>query len=124
MEFGILSIVPPIVAIIMAIITRQTIISLSVGIILGEFIVIGGGIGASVQASIGDVIAVFAAGWMTKTIFFSFLVGAIITLIQVSGGVEGFVEYLTEKSGKVKSKRSAMFLAYIIGIVIFIESSI
>ena len=61
---------------------------------------------------------------ITKTIIFSFLVGAIITLIQASGGVEGFIHYLTIKTKTIKSKRGAMMLAYILGVVIFVESSI
>lgn len=45
-------------------------------------------------------------------------------LIEKSGGVHGFVEYMQHKHKVVKSARSALLLSYIIGVVIFIESSI
>ena len=50
--------------------------------------------------------------------------GSIISLLERSGGVGGFVEYMLEKKGVVSSTRSALMLSYFIGVVIFIESSI
>ncbi|DAB30768.1 MAG TPA: sodium:proton antiporter [Sulfurimonas sp. UBA12504] len=47
-----------------------------------------------------------------------------MALIEESGGIRGFIEYLQEKKGLVKSERSALLLSYIVGVVIFIESSI
>ena len=47
-----------------------------------------------------------------------------MALIERSGGVEGFVEYALHKKGFVTSPRSALMLSYVIGIVVFIESSI
>lgn len=44
-----------------------------------------------------------------------------VILVRVSGGVKGFVNYLTEQSKRVKSKRMAMLIAYVIGIIIFID---
>ena len=45
-------------------------------------------------------------------------------LIERSGGIGGFIEYLENKKKLVTSKRSALMLSYIIGVVIFVESSI
>ncbi len=47
-----------------------------------------------------------------------------MSLIESSGGVGGFVHYMQEKKSFVSSPRSALMLSYIIGVVIFIESSI
>ncbi len=47
-----------------------------------------------------------------------------MALIEKSGGIGGFVEYAHNKQALVKSPRSALMVSYIIGIVIFIESSI
>lgn len=124
MEYGILSIVPPLIAIILAVRSKQVFISLFAGIFAAELIMTGWSPTGALNNSLNGIISVFAEGWMTKTIIFSFLVGAIITLIQASGGVAGFIDYLTDKTKTVKSKRGAMLLAYIIGIVVFIESSI
>jgi len=45
-------------------------------------------------------------------------------LLQKSGGIDGFVSYMSHQTTLVRSGRSALLLSYIIGVVIFIESSI
>ncbi|WP_432406663.1 Na+/H+ antiporter NhaC family protein [Wukongibacter sp. M2B1] len=124
MEYGILSILPPLIAILLAIRSKQVFISLFAGIFVAELIMASWSPLTALNNSLNGIVAVFSEGWITKTIIFSFIVGAIITLIQASGGVAGFIEFLTEKTKAVKSKRGAMMLSFIIGIIIFIESSI
>ncbi len=124
MEYGILSLLPPIVTLLLAIYTGQVIISLFLGIVFSNLIINGWNILGALNMSLEGVIQVFSEGWATKTIIFTFLIGGIMTLIQVSGGVQGFVEFLTKKKGIIKSRKGVMLLAYFIGIVVFIESSI
>jgi len=66
---------------------------------------------------------VFKDAGNTRVIVFSVLVGSLIALLQRSGGIEGFTKIVTEK-GIIQSKRSVELTAFIIGVVIFIESSI
>jgi len=47
-----------------------------------------------------------------------------MTLMERSGGVSGLVHELSVKRSLVKSRRSALLMSYIIGLLIFIESSI
>ncbi|MBU1928062.1 sodium:proton antiporter [bacterium] len=47
-----------------------------------------------------------------------------MALIEASGAIEGFIDYVQHKKGLVKSERAALLLSYIVGVVIFIESSI
>lgn len=124
MEYGILSLLPPFVAIGLAIWTRQVFISLFAGIYAAQLILTKFAFGTALNESLSGAIAIFAEGWITKTIIFSFLIGAVVTLVQASGGVRGFIEYLTEKTQTIKNRKGALLLCYIIGIVIFIESSI
>ena len=70
------------------------------------------------------IIALFAEGWIAKTIFFIVMVGSVIRLLTLSGAVDSFVVYLSQKSKKIDSPIGAMMLAYTVGIIIFIESSI
>ena len=69
-------------------------------------------------------IGLLSEAWIIKTLFFAVFVGSIMTLISASGGVAGFVNYVREQRGLVTSARSALMLTYVIGLVIFIESSI
>lgn len=63
-------------------------------------------------------------GWIIKTILFVILAGSIMALIERSGGIYGFVEYLLVKKELITSKRSALMLSYVLGLLIFVETSI
>ncbi|KIM11099.1 MAG: sodium:proton antiporter [Sulfurovum sp. FS08-3] len=66
----------------------------------------------------------FSEGWITKTILFALLVGSIIRLLHVSAAVSRFVSYLNTKHKSIDSPKGSLLLAYFLGVVIFIESSI
>jgi tetracycline resistance efflux pump len=124
MEYGILSIAIPLLTIILAIITKDVIVSLIGGIFAG-YLVLNNYDPAQAFISLFDgVILLFAEGWIVKTLLFMLLIGAIINLLSISGAVESFVAYLSKKAKRIDSPKGAMLLAYIIGILIFIESSI
>ncbi len=59
----------------------------------------------------------------TRVILFSAMIGAIITFTQYSGGMKGFINWVVGK-GVVRTRKSAGFLAWFLGFIIFIESSI
>jgi tetracycline resistance efflux pump len=55
---------------------------------------------------------------------FAILVGSIMALIDKSGGIDGFVDFMQNRAKLVKSPRSSLLLSYMVGVIIFIESSI
>ncbi|WP_241761463.1 Na+/H+ antiporter NhaC family protein [Sulfurimonas gotlandica] len=59
-----------------------------------------------------------------KTLGFAILVGSIMALIDKSGGIDGFVDFMQNRAKVISSAKSALLLSYMIGVVIFIESSI
>jgi len=124
MEYGILSIVIPLLTIILAIITKDVIISLFGGIFAGELVLSGYHPGTAFFATFDGIITLFSEGWITKTLIFVLLVGSIIRILNDSGAVERFVNYLSKEAAHFDSPRGAMLLAYFIGVIIFIESSI
>jgi len=124
MEYGILSIAIPLLTIILAIITKDVIVSLMSGIFAGYLILNAYDPFDAFIALFDGVIALFSEGWITKTLLFIVMVGSIIRLLSISGAVDSFVSYLSQRAKKIDSPVGAMVLAYIIGVVIFIESSI
>ena len=120
---GWLSILPPILAIILALWTKQVFISLFFGIWLGWTILAHGNPLSGLAQALEAYIRVFKDGGNTKVIAFSAMVGALIAYTQYSGGVQGFIDWILGK-GLVKSRRSAGMLAWLIGMLIFVESSI
>jgi Na+/H+ antiporter NhaC len=123
MDYGWLSIVPPLFAIILAIKTRQVFLSLFLGIVVGWIIISGGNILVGFELSIQSIIDVFKDAGNTRVIIFCALVGALISLTQANGGVQGFVD-LIQKKNIVNSRRRASVLSFFVGCVVFIESSI
>ncbi len=120
---GWLSILPPVLAIVLAILTKQVFLSLFFGIWLGWTILAGGNPIIGLRDALEACVKVFEDGGNTKVIAFSALVGALIAFTQYSGGVSGFVNWIMERR-LVSSKRQAGLLAWILGVVIFVESSI
>ena len=123
MDYGWLSVIPPLFAIILAIKTRQVFISLFLGIIAGWVIIAHGNVFSGVAQAIQSLVDVFKDEGNTQVIIFSALVGALITLTQSTGGVQGFIDFIHRKN-IVKSRRGASMLAFFIGCGVFIESSI
>ena len=122
-EYGWLSIIPPLLAIALAIKTRQVYLSLFLGIFSGWLIIEGWNPFNGMANAIQSCVNVFKDEGNTRVIIFSALVGALISLTQVSGGVQGFID-LIHKKRLVNSRRQASVLSFFVGCSVFIESSI
>jgi len=123
MEFGWLSVIPPLFAIVLAIKTRQVFLSLFLGIVVGWIIFSGGNILKGFELSIQSIIDVFRDAGNTRVVIFCSLVGALISLTQANGGVQGFVDFI-QKKNIVTSRRHATVFSFFVGCIVFIESSI
>ncbi len=122
-EPSLISVLPPVLAIILAICSRQVYVSLLTGIILGWTILSGWNPGQGLAKSLDGLVHVFADADNTRVILFCGLVGALVSLTQRSGGAAGFVAAITRK-GWVKNRRGAGLLAAFTGIAVFVETSI
>ncbi|MEC7368583.1 MAG: Na+/H+ antiporter NhaC family protein [Pseudomonadota bacterium] len=117
------SILPPILAIVLAIWSKQVILSLFAGIWMGFTLLSGWNPLTGLAASIDAVIQVFTDPGDARVLVFTLLIGSLIATIEYSGGVRGFVRYL-ETRRWVHTGFRAQCLAWFIGIIIFIESNI
>ena len=117
-----LSLLPPLLAIGLAIKTRQVYLSLAGGLVLGWTILNEWHLGSGVAAAIDSTVAVLGSSGNASTILFTLVIGALIATIEASGGVTGFVNWLEERRWVDSSKRSQL-LAWVVGLVIFIESN-
>jgi Na+/H+ antiporter NhaC len=121
--YGWLSILPPLLAIFLAIKTKHVYISLVLGIWLGWTIIHSWNPVSGLTDTLGALINVFKDEDNTRVILFSGLVGAIITFTQYSGGMKGFINWVVGK-GLVRTRKSAGLLAWFLGFIIFIEANI
>ncbi len=129
-DFGWLSILPPVLAIILALKTRMVYISLVAGIWLGWLIISDWNLLQGTIATLEGFVTVFKNPSNTRTIMFSAMVGALLIFIQYSGGVNGFIRLIDrvlqklEKRGKGHSRVVVGLMAQLTGIMLFIETSI
>lgn len=120
---GWFSLLPPLLAIVLAIWTRHVYLSLAAGVWAGATILAGWNPVAGLGGGIERLVAVFADAGNTRVILFTMVIGALIATIESSGGVRGFVQWI-ERRNLVTGPRGARMLAFLVGLVIFIESNI
>ncbi len=120
---GWLSVLPPILAILLAIWSKQVILSLFAGIWIGFTVLHGFNPLTGVTAGLEGVVNVFSDPGDTRVLIFTLVIGALIATIEHSGGVRGFVHFLESRHWVHNGKR-AQLLAWVTGIIIFIESNI
>jgi len=121
------SILPPIIAIIIAFWRKEVILALLAAILSAEFLLayqnkteifFTGTIG-----SIERVIEIVTSAGNSRILLFSVLIGAMLAYMRYSGGVAATVELLINK-GVAKSKKQVGLLTMFTGIVVFIESNL
>ncbi|MDR0601707.1 MAG: hypothetical protein LBG42_04935 [Treponema sp.] len=121
MEYGILSVIPPVLALVIAIKWRKISLALLAGVFLSHLIIGKWNPFTAVNATLNGILGVWSDTDNLKIFLFTALMGAFVVLVRVSGGVDGFVNFLTEKNRTIKSKRAAMLLTCIIGLIIFVD---
>jgi len=129
-DYGYWTLLPPVVAIFLAIRTKQVYVSLIIGIWLGWLVLSGFNPLKGTFAAIQGIVDVFKSEGNTRTIIFSALVGGILVFIQRSGGVDGFIIKVTkflewlENRKKGNNRVVIQILAWLTGMFLFIETSI
>jgi len=101
-DFGLLSLLPPLVAIILAIWTKRVILALFSGVWIGGVMVAGWNPITGTTQTLDWLVANATDDWNVKILLFDFLIGAGVGLIYKSGGAMAVGKALTER---VRSSR-------------------
>lgn len=117
-----LSLLPPLIAIVLAIRTRQVLLSLLTGIFSGSLILHHFSIYPAFVGTVEIVVKVIADPDNARMLLFSLMIGSVVLLVQRSGGVDGFVA-IVSRPRLVDSPRKAGLLATLIGAGLFLEGS-
>ena len=116
------SIIPALLAIVLAIATRRVLVSLSAGIIVGALMLGGWNIGPSFSYLSSNVISlVYADGAINSNmniVLFLLLLGVLTALLTVSGSNRAFAEWA---QNRIKGRRGAKLLAASLVFVTFID---
>ena len=123
MENTIFSLVPPVVVILMVMITRRVILSLGVGIVTAALLLSNFSLGKTFFILWEAVKGIFISDhtWNTWSIFillFLILLGVVTAFTNILGGSKAFGEWAMKR---VKSRTGAQVMTAIVGIIIFID---
>ena len=111
------ALVPPIVAIGLALITKEVYSSLFLGITIGAILASGGSFSTAVDHVVSD--GIIAAIQGTAGIFlFLVILGAIVALINKSGGSAAFGRWA---KANIKTRAGAQLATFALGVLIFID---
>ena len=124
MQYGFWSVVPPLLTIVLALVTKKVFISLLIGIFTSSMVLCGGAPLTGLNDAFYSFIHTFESNGNTITLISFLLIGALIYLIEKSGGVEGFTEVMLKKRALIKTKRGANIFTWLLGIIIFTSGSL
>jgi Na+/H+ antiporter NhaC len=134
--YGFLSLLPPVVAIVLAIATRRVILSLLLGVLVGAVVMawtsLAGPPGEShllrqviwtLPVAIGETIETHL--WQTlidedrlRVFAFTLLMGAMVGIINRGGGMRGLVDAMAPLA---RSRRGGQLVAWALGLLIFFD---
>ena len=121
-----MSILPPLVAIVMALIIKEVISSLFVGILTGTFLMALYG-GASPASALGGgllrVVDTYVVGSLfdadhVTIIVFTLIIGGMVRIITVNGGMQGVVNWLSRRA---HGPRSGQLMTFLMDLCIFFD---
>ena len=111
------SVIPPVVAIVIALITKEAYSSLFIGIVLGALMAAGCSVLDTVDTVIVDGLSSAVVGNAGIFVFLVFL-GTIVALINKTGASRAFGKWAERH---VKSKAAAQLASFVLGVLIFID---
>lgn len=118
-----LTLLPPVAALAIAIVTRNVYYALGGAILLSETLISSGNPGLGLLASVDRAAGVFESGGNTRILLFCLIIGALIAYMQRSGGVAALVSRLVS-SGVASTRRRAGLVTVAAGTAIFMETNV
>ncbi|KGX86692.1 Na+/H+ antiporter NhaC family protein [Pontibacillus litoralis] len=123
MEGTIYSLIPPLIMLILVLLTRNVLVSLGAGIVVGGFMLHDFVLGDSVKEIWNSFMMIF---YMDGTIqwgniylfFFLALLGITTAFMTASGGSQAFGEWAIKR---IKTRKGAQLMPAVLGIIIFID---
>lgn len=118
-DFGIISLLPPLLAILLAFLTKQVLLSLIIGIFTGAMMLNGWNPFYGFLRTFDEfIVGSLAYGWNAAIIIFTLSIGGMVGVVGRMGGTRAIAESLAKRA---KSPRSAQIVTWILGIFIFFD---
>ncbi len=116
---GWFSVIPPLVAILLALIIRQVLVSLFIGIYIGTILIYNfDPVEALLRLADTLILNVLVDYDHMYVIVFTLLIGGVVGIISQNGGTEGLARQITKLA---KTAKSGMIASWLMGLVIFFD---
>ena len=113
------ALVPPLIAIILALVTKEVYSSLFIGIVVGGLFYAGFNLeGALVHIFNDGVVSVLSDEYNVGILVFLVILGVMVCLMNKAGGSEAFGRWA---AAKIKTKVGAQLATVLLGVLIFID---
>lgn len=116
MSIGWLTLIPPVIAIILALITKEVISSLLLGILAGAFIYSNGSLIGMITTTFG--VMGNRMGENVNILIFLSILGAIVVIVTKGGGSRAYGDWAIKH---IKTRKGAAFATSALGCLIFID---
>lgn len=117
-HFGIWGLIPPVLAITLAFVTKDVMVSLFLGILSGALIVAGGNPVTAILNLTDMLAGSLNDGWNIRIFLFCALLGGLVGMLSRTGSAHAFGRWAAKK---VNSPKTSMLMAWFCGLVIFID---
>lgn len=121
MDFGVWSLIPPLLAILLAFLTKNVLLSLMAAVFVGSTMLAGGNIGEGFVNVFGDyMIPNIADDWNAGVIAMTLFVGCFSVMLERSGGAWAFGQAVKDK---IRTAKEGQIASWIGGLMIFFSDS-
>ena len=114
----ILSLLPPIIAIVLALLTKEVYSSLFVGILSGALIYSNGNVWNMVLTTFDTMISKICDSWNVGILIFLVMLGMMVSLVNKAGGSAAYGRWASKH---IKTKAGALVSTSVLGMLIFID---
>ena len=119
MNYGFISVLPPIIAIALALITKEVYSSLFIGILIGGAIYAGGSFTIFFEHVLQDgMVSQLSDSWNVGILIFLVILGIMVCLMNKAGGSAAFGNWAKKH---IKTKTGAQLATIALGVLIFID---
>ncbi len=118
MDYGWISILPPLLAIILALLTQEVLLSLFTAVFIGACIVAGGPVQGFMDTLNKYLVGALTDNWNISILIFCLSIGGLIGIVDKNGGTSGIASLIVDKA---KTTKSTLFSTWLLGILIFFD---
>lgn len=124
MNYGFLSLLPSLLAIVLALTTKNVFLALMESLLFGNLLLADYNLIGMLVGTKDMIVNVFSSSSSTSIIIILTLLGGMFYMIEEAGGLGGFTALMIEKRSVIKSRVGAELFTWLVGILVFIDGTL